>query len=202
MTTEIKAESEEIINILESYDLNGFEKIGGTDKGTLHSYTGAYEFLLSPYRDREVRLLEVGVQYGGSSLLWHDYLPKSRLSLVDVANQVGPNIFSRMDESRYRLYIADAYADSTVKEVAEDAKGFDVMIDDGPHSLQSQILFINKYLPYLNEGGILIIEDIQDFSDCEILRISTPAEYRDNIEIIDLRHIKGRYDDVLFVIRK
>jgi len=202
MKQEIKAESEEIIDILKSYDLHGFEKVGGTDKGTLHSYTGAYELLLSPYRDRAVNLLEIGVYYGGSSLLWHEYLPKSQLTLVDIENRVGPNIFSNMKEDRYDFLIADAYSDETVDRVAKNAKGFDIMIDDGPHTLQSQILFINKYLPHLNDGGILIIEDIQNFSDCEVLRTITPSEHQDNIEIIDLRHVKGRYDDILFVIRK
>jgi len=202
MIKDIKAESEEIINILKSYDLHGFEKIGGTDKGTIHSYTGAYEELLSPYRDSEVTLLEVGVQYGGSSLLWHDFLPKSKLVLVDVADQVGNNIFKNMNSERYTFHIADAYSDETVDNVTKNISGFDIMIDDGPHSLQSQILFINKYLPHLNDGGILIIEDIQNFSDVEILKTITPNEYKNNIEIIDLRHIKGRYDDVLFIIRK
>lgn len=192
-----------ILEILELHNVHGFDKNGGTDKGTIHSYTGAYEELLSSYRDKDVNLLEVGIQYGGSSLLWHDYLPKSRLAMVDVWDQVNPVIFTRMDKSRYNFYVADAYSDETALKIQEEwPDGFDIAIDDGPHSLESQILFIKKYLPMMRPGGILIIEDIQDFGHMEILKENTPDEYKNKVEIIDLRRIKQRYDDLMFVIRK
>jgi len=192
-----------IVEILEAHDVHGFEKLGGTDKGTIHSYTDAYERLLAPYKGKSINLLEVGVQYGGSSLLWHDYLPESKLALVDVWDQVNPKIFESMDSSRYKFYVADAYTDETAATIQQEwADGFDVAIDDGPHTLNSQILFIQRYLPQVKEGGILIIEDIQDYSHMEILRTITPDEYKNNIEIVDLRRIKQRYDDLMFVIRK
>ena len=192
-----------ILEILESHNVHGFDKHGGTDKGTIHSYIGAYENMLSSYRDKEVSILEVGIQYGGSSLLWHDYLPKSRIAMVDIWDQVNPVIFSKMDKSRYNFYVADAYSNDTMLKLqAEWSEGFDIAIDDGPHTLESQILFIKNYLPQVREGGILIIEDIQDFSHMSILTENTPDEYKESIEIIDLRRIKQRYDDLMFVIRK
>jgi hypothetical protein len=79
---------------------------------------------------------------------------------------------------------------------------FDMILDDGPHSLQSNIDVIVKYLPLLSENGILIIEDIQNFQWINILKQNVPDEYQKYIQIYDLRHIKNRYDDVLFVINK
>jgi len=194
---------DKLIEILEKNNIHGFGCPGGTDNGTIHNYTSSYEKLLSPFVDENIRLLEIGVQYGGSSLLWHEYLPKAKMVLVDIHNQVHPSIFERMDKKRYDFYIGDAYKDEVVDLVKNTSpEGFDVIIDDGPHSLQSQIIFIQKYLPMLKKGGILIIEDIQDFNSVEILKQSTPQEYQDTIEVLDLRNIKNRYDDVLFIIRK
>ena len=49
----------------------------------------------------------------------------------------------------------------------------------------------------MNPGGIYIIEDIQclDLEEIEL------EELHDNVEIIDLRKVKNRYDDVLVVYR-
>ena len=143
------------------------------------------------------------MQYGGSSLLWHDYLPKSQLVLVDVRNQVADNIFPKMDPSRFSLHIADAYSEMTSAMIRHDnPDGFDVIIDDGPHSIHSQVICVQHYLNMLKPGGILIIEDIQNFADLDIIKLITPDEYKDKIEIVDLRALKGRYDDLMFVIRK
>jgi len=61
---------------------------------------------------------------------------------------------------------------------------------------------LNLYLPILKEDGILVIEDVQEESWLEELRLKTPDEFKDYIEIYDLRPVKSRYDDILFVINK
>jgi hypothetical protein len=79
---------------------------------------------------------------------------------------------------------------------------FDIIIEDGDHVLSSQIKFLKKYLPILEDDGIMVIEDIQNIEDIEILSYETPEEYKKYIEVYDLRGNKGRYDDILFVINK
>ena len=49
------------------------------------------------------------------------------------------------------------------------------MIDDGPHSLSSQIMFLNLYLDKLDETGVLVIEDILfAYRDCYRLMRALP----------------------------
>jgi hypothetical protein len=81
-------------------------------------------------------------------------------------------------------------------------KKYDIMIDDGPHTLESMIFFIKNYLPLLSENGILIIEDIGNMEWTNILINSIPPEFvnKTSHEIYDLRNIKNRWDDVLLVI--
>ena len=75
-------------------------------------------------------------------------------------------------------------------------------IDDGTHTLQSMIDFICKYSQLLSDNGILIIEDIPDFNWINTLEQHVPYNLKKYIQNFDLRHIKGRYDDIIFVINK
>jgi hypothetical protein len=79
---------------------------------------------------------------------------------------------------------------------------FDILLDDGPHTLPSMLSFINLYLPLLKDDGILAIEDVQDIAWIDKLRAITPDELKPFIEVYDRRSVNGRYDDIIFVINK
>jgi hypothetical protein len=186
--------------ILNAQNVNGFEKPGGTDKQTLHSYGPVYEELMRPLMDKECTVLEVGVQLGGSILLWHDLLPKCFVIGVDIEKSYHESVPTRMDKERHALLIQDAYtseAINRIKELAPD--GLDLAIDDGPHSLQSQIDFLRLYLPLLKKGGVAVVEDIQSPSWYDSLLAEVPSTM--SIEEVDIRGRKGRYDDLMLVVR-
>jgi predicted O-methyltransferase YrrM len=192
-----------IVEILEKNSINGFSNRGGTDKATDHSYDGLYEEKLEKYLDKDISLMEIGIQYGGSALLWNDLFPKSKLILLDIENKVHTEIWELMDDSRYDFHIMDAYNHENIKELKEKyPDGFDVIIDDGPHTLGSQIFMIQNYLPMIKEGGILIIEDVQSYDHGKILLDSIGGLSHKKSEFVDLRHLKNRYDDLLIVIEK
>jgi hypothetical protein len=44
-----------------------------TDKNTVHSYLDLYERLLKSKKKTALNVLEIGVHFGGSIKLWHDY---------------------------------------------------------------------------------------------------------------------------------
>ena len=196
--------SKRLVNILEEYGVNGFERPGGTDKNTIHNYTGIYEHLLSPYVKQSGTLLEIGVQHGGSSLLWQTYLPKFELCLVDIADIVNQWVWHCMDQNKnpYVFYEANAYDLAFVAGLKEEWKGFDIVIDDGPHTLDSQLFAVKHYLPLLNEGGVFVIEDIQDIAHIKELSDAVPEHLTDGIEVYDVRETKGRYDDLIFVVKR
>lgn len=196
-------ESQRLIEILEKNNLNGFHKPGGTDKADIHSYTGVYEHLMSPYRSKKhINLLEIGVHFGGSSILWQEFLENSTLYLVDVIDERHQSVVEKLSD-RHKFYTMDAYSEESFNVLSSDCpNGFDIVIDDGPHSLESQILCIKRFLPVLKDGGIMIIEDLQSFDWVDELRKHVPEDYQKHVEVFDLRPIKGRYDDILFVIRK
>ena len=74
---------------------------------------------------------------------------------------------------------------------------FDVIIDDGSHLIDHQIKSFNILKEKMKPGGIYIIEDVNNFDDT----VNTYKKLHSNIEIIDNRHIKNRFDDVLIVYK-
>ena len=62
--------------------------------------------------------------------------------------------------------------------------------------------FILLYSQIMSDDGILIIEDIQDWSWIEILSNVVPDNLKQFIKVYDLRTNKNRYDDIVFTIDK
>ena len=79
---------------------------------------------------------------------------------------------------------------------------FDMILDDGAHTLETMIKFIELYSKILNDDGVLIIEDIPDIAWIDSLKNCTPEHLKKYISIYDLRNIKNRFDDIVFVIDK
>ena len=73
---------------------------------------------------------------------------------------------------------------------------FDIVIDDGPHDIDNQLNTLHQYYEKLNDGGMIIIEDIQDPSYIKTFEL---LPY--NIEIRDLRKNSTR-DNILIIGRK
>ncbi len=97
-----------LIEILDRHNINGWDKEGGTDKATIHTYTDDYERLLSPYIGKEPSLLEIGVWHGGSSLLWQEYLQNALISGVDVSFLIDENVSKQLSH-HYLFYRRNAY---------------------------------------------------------------------------------------------
>jgi spermidine synthase len=77
---------------------------------------------------------------------------------------------------------------------------FDIVVDDGPHTIDSMVTFIKLYSQLLKEDGILVVEDVQSMDWIKTLHDATPDALKPYIEVYDRRTVKGRYDDILFVI--
>ena len=178
-----------------------------TDKNTVHSYLNLYENLLSTKKYTAKNILEIGIGYpgsnGGSIKMWNDYFVNANIYALDIQhiNDVWHEI---KNKNRIKLITStDAYDEIYFKELFLDKNiKFDMMLDDGPHSLQSMKQFIKLYTQLLTEDGILMIEDVQDIGWIEELKKVVPDHLKEYIQSYDLRSIKDRYDDIVFTINK
>lgn len=177
-----------------------------TDKNSIHSYIDLYQELFQSKKETATHILEIGIgptvhMNGGSIKMWADYFYKADVHAVDVTpiDNVNPSIISH---PRIHLHTSnDAYNLNFFKNTfLSKNMTFDILLDDGPHTLESMITFVKMYHRLLKHNGILVIEDIQDIGWTNTLRDNTPAELKPYIEVYDRRGIKDRYDDIVFVI--
>lgn len=174
-----------------------------TDKNTTHSYIELYETLFHTKVNSATHVLEIGIDCGGSIMLWADYFKNAQIHAMDVV----PIDCVRTELTNHpRIHLhtgTNAYQQRVVDSnfISKDIQ-FDIMIDDGPHTLESMVDFIKLYSKLLKRDGILVIEDVEDISWIDTLKKVTPLELNPFIEVYDRRHVKGRYDDIVFVINK
>jgi GT2 family glycosyltransferase len=127
-----------------------------SDKWSL--YLTEYDRLLDAYRDKPVRLLEIGVQNGGSLEIWSKYFGNaSALIGCDINPDCGRLSY---DDPRISIIVGDANAPDVFQAVLQRSPQFDVIIDDGSHASSDIIKSFALYFPRLAEGGIFIAEDL------------------------------------------
>jgi cephalosporin hydroxylase len=174
-----------------------------SDKATVHSYIDIYEPLLASRRNTAKNVLEIGVRDGGSIKLWRDYFVNAMVYGLDIEDISKFWQGIRCDPRIILHPSTDAYSEEKFKELFLDTNlKFDMVLDDGPHTLESMQVFIRLYSQLLTEDGILIIEDVQHVSWFDALIHEVPEDLRRYIHIYDNRQKKDRYDDLVFVIDK
>ena len=170
---------------------------------TTHSYLPLYQKLLIGKKETAKNVLEVGIHLGGSIKLWSDYFTNAKVYGLDVMNinDVWEGIKGK---EKIILHTSiDAYNhDFFVTNFLNKNIKCDFMLDDGPHSLESMIKFIQLYSQIITDDGILIIEDVQSWDWINILICVVPEELKKFIKTYDLRSNKNRYDDIVFTIDK
>lgn len=180
-----------------------FSQITPTDKFGWHAaYLPVYERLFKPFLEldsdqfhRAIRLLEIGTDGGGGLRMYQEYFPYAQITGVDIS----PIPDAVKDQPRIMHYQEDAYKQSTVALLEAVFHQFDILIDDGPHTLGSQMFFVQNYPHLLTPEGIAIVEDIQDPAHIAQLQSVLPPGFHSMA--IDLRHVEPtRYDNLLFCV--
>jgi len=175
-----------------------------TDKDTTHSYLDLYYKLLSNKRLTAKNILEIGIYYGGSIKLWADYFTNATIYALDIMpiDYVWAEI---KNKSNIILHTStDAYDEEYFNYTLLQKSNlkFDMILDDGPHTLESMISFVKLYSPLLKDDGILILEDIQDYNWINNIYNNIDKDLLKYVKIFDLRSVKGKYDDIVLVINK
>lgn len=123
------------------------------------SYLAIYDRAFAAYRDREVSLLEIGIQNGGSLEVHARYFPNHKLIIgCDIHPRCSALTFPEHD--RIKVVVGDANAAETRATITSLSADFDIIIDDGSHKSNDIILSFLYFFPKLKPGGIFVIEDL------------------------------------------
>lgn len=180
--------------LLELY--NKHKKGDWPDKGSTHSYIEVYEEILAPYRHTAKNILEIGLMSGESLRMWDEYFSGTVYGMdCDIKPINGLADLTGAIADGMNIAIGDASNPADIAKFFTGIK-FDVVIEDAGHSFEQQVKIFSTVGRYLNhDGGIYIIEDVQDID-----RNKSVFEWMGG-KVIDRRHIKNRYDDVLIILK-
>jgi hypothetical protein len=96
----------------------------------------------------------------------------------------------------------DAYTPELINLFKASGKKFDMIVDDGPHTLESMLFFIKHYSALLTDDGILVVEDIPEYEWTQKMLQELPPSLVKSTFIIDRRHVNGRHDDIMLFVDK
>lgn len=169
----------------------------GSDKGTSHKYLETYERLFEPLKNDQMNVLEIGTCSGAWLEIMQQYFPNANIFGMDIDPKAA--IYG-LDKPRIDLFICDATTVESLDFVAD--KKFKIIIDDGSHRDVDIIKTFNLFYSKLDQGGTYVIEDVHvgayPFLIKQIMQECISKQM--TCEVVDLRPITGRFDDVMCLI--
>lgn len=136
-----------------------------TDKRSReHNYTQFYEKYFESLRDKELKILEIGIyrppvnsgrEVGASLKTWYEYFPKAKIYGVDLTD------FTDVENDRIKTLICDQSKREELNNIVDQIGGdFDIIIDDGGHTMEQQLVTLGYMFKFLKPSGIFVIEDL------------------------------------------
>lgn len=121
-------------------------------------YLSTYENILSGHRSNIKRVLEIGVQNGGSLEIWGKYFNAAE-------HLVGCDINPECGKLKYHnpsidIVIGNASTEDVKEKIKSLSPFFDLIIDDGSHLSSDIIKSFLLYFPLVTDDGFYIIEDL------------------------------------------
>ncbi|MET3497453.1 class I SAM-dependent methyltransferase [Variovorax boronicumulans] len=134
------------------------------------SYFQVYEELLRPYVGKPITFVEVGIFHGGSLFMWRKFLgPEARIIGIDL----NPDA-KRWEAHGFEIHIGDQADPAFWDRFYAQVGPVDVLLDDGGHMNHQQIVTTDKAIDHLNDGGLLIVEDVHA---SYLSEFHNPSEY-------------------------
>ncbi|MCL2875662.1 MAG: methyltransferase domain-containing protein [Betaproteobacteria bacterium] len=122
-------------------------------------YPFVYDQILARHLDagKPLRLLEIGVQNGGSLEIWKKFLPAgSEIHGMDINPKCLELVFGSKD---IHFHLGNATDEVFLNRLFDDMS-FDIIVDDGSHMSGDIISAFFALFKKVNPGGIYIIEDL------------------------------------------
>ena len=145
----------------------------GSDKSSRwHNYTMVYSALFGKFRSQALRIFELGLGTnnptlasnmgthglpGASLYAWRELFPDAVIFGADIDRKI---LFG---QDRIHTFYCDQLDSAAIRDLWSQPAlqaPMDIIIDDGLHSFDGNISFLNGSLEHLRPGGIYVVEDI------------------------------------------
>jgi hypothetical protein len=119
------------------------------------TYFDVYDELFSPYVGNNITFVEIGVLGGGSLFMWREFFgPNARIIGVDLNPAA-----RRWEAEGFEIHIGSQSDKQFLAELSGAIGPVDIVLDDGGHTYEQQIITTECLLPLIRDGGILVVED-------------------------------------------
>ncbi len=119
-------------------------------------YFDIYHRHFAKFVGREAHVLEVGVFSGGTLGMWREYFgPKIHVYGVDINPEC-----KKFEDENTRIFIGDQSDRAFWASIRRQVPDLDILIDDGGHIYEQQIITLEEVLPHLRAGGVYVCEDV------------------------------------------
>ena len=174
-----------------------------------HPYTSIYNLIFNNLKHKKFNFAEIGILHNKSIKMWREFFPNAIIYGFEFDEDLIRN--AKLEKLRNVFYKKIDVKDiiSIKTSFKKTRKTFDIIIDDSTHNYFDQINIIKNTLPYLNTGGILIIEDIpknkKEYSEERFFSsLKNELKYFDFFNFIDCDHLnkfsKGWLNDRIFIL--
>jgi cephalosporin hydroxylase len=187
----------------------------GSDKaGGWHNYTLVYSELLKNIKTKAKNVFELGLgttnvnfssnmglngTSGASLKGWKEYFTKANIFGADIDKDI------LFEEERIKTFYCDQTSPESISELwsnFEDIE-FDFILEDGLHTYDANICFLENSLHKVKKGGFYVIEDILVNDIMHYLNYfeSCSLDFQE-YQLIDLDNPGNKQDNVIVVIKK
>ena len=142
----------------ENKNLNTLAETYSTDK-LEHGYIKIYERYFESLRDKQLKILEIGIADGKSLLMWSDYFKNSTVVGIDI-HEIDIKE-KNLDRSNIKIHQGSQSDDKFINTIIKEYETFDIIIDDGSHLKKDVIKSFHLLFSYLNNEGLYVVEDMQ-----------------------------------------
>ena len=119
-------------------------------------YFDIYHRHFAKFVGREVHIVEIGVFSGGSLDMWKSYFgPRCHVYGVDIEPAC-----KNYEDDRVRIFIGDQADRDFWKTFREQVPVIDILVDDGGHKPDQQMVTLEEMLPHIRPGGVFLCEDV------------------------------------------
>ena len=120
------------------------------------SYFQVYDEIFQPYVGKKITFVEVGVLNGGSLFMWRDFFgPEARI----IGIELNP-LAKKWEDHGFEIFIGSQADPIFWENFFKQVGPIDVMLDDGGHFNDQQIITTLHAIPSIKDGGLLVIEDV------------------------------------------
>ena len=164
------------------------------------SYLDVYNEILANKRyDKDVNLLEIGVQNGGSLKTWLTFF-------TSIKKLIGTDIDPKCSKLKYKsekvhIVVGDIKDNSTIEKITNIENKFDLIIDDGSHLSSDIIITFLNLFKLIKKDGLYIAEDLhcsywKDFEGGLNKKDSANNFFKKLSDVVNMEHWMHQKEDL------